>query len=203
MKNWKEFIESGILELYVLGETTEAENAEVEEMSARYEEIKQELLEISIVLENLAMETPVIPDPIIRPFLLATIDYSERLKRGEPFSSPPLLSSSSVIADYEPWISRSDMVPEEEAEDIFAKILSYTPQLITAIVWIREMAPQEVHDDQHEKFLILEGTCDIVIGELRYSLKRGDYLTIPLHKPHHVQVTSSIPCKVLLQRVAA
>lgn len=203
MKNCKEFIRSGILELYVLGETTAVENAEVEEMASLYPEVKQEILEISITLEKFALENPVTPDPVIRPFLLATIDYSDRMRKGETFSSPPLLNADSKPEDYAQWISRADMVLADDFEDIFAKILSYTPELITAIVWIKEMAPQEVHDHEYEKFLILEGTCDIVIEESTHSLKPGDYLTIPLYKNHHVQVTSSVPCKVILQRVAA
>ncbi|MBK8606437.1 MAG: hypothetical protein IPN82_06270 [Chitinophagaceae bacterium] len=37
------------------------------------------------------------------------------------------------------------------------------------------MAPQEVHDDEHERFLILEGTCDIVVGNNIHQLVPGDY----------------------------
>lgn len=203
MKNCKEFITSGILELYVLELTTPEEQIEVETMSALYPEVKQEILEISIALEQYALENPITPDPIIKPFLMATIDYSDRMQNGEVFSSPPILSADSKIADYEQWISRSDMISPAEYDDIYAKILSYTPEVITAIVWLKVMAPQEVHDDEYEKFLILEGTCDITIGEDVYSLKSGDYLTIPLYQNHHVTVTSSIPCKVILQRVAA
>jgi len=88
-------------------------------------------------------------------------------------------------------------------EDVFARIIGYTEKAITAIVWLKEMAPQEVHDDEHERFLILEGTCDIVVGNNIHQLVPGDYFAIPLHSNHHIKVTSSIPCKVILQRVAA
>lgn len=203
MKNCKEFITSGILELYVLGQTTPEEHIEVETMSALYPEVKQEILEISKALEQYALENPLTPDPVIKPFLMATIDYSDRMQNGEVFSSPPVLSPDSRIADYEAWISREDMVPPAEYDDIYAKILSYTPEVITAIVWLKVIAPQEVHDHEYEKFLVLEGTCDITIGKDVYSLKRGDYLSIPLYQHHHVTVTSSTPCKVILQRVAA
>ena len=65
------------------------------------------------------------------------------------------------------------------------------------------MAPQEVHDNEYKKFLIVEGTCDIVIGENAHSLVPGDVLEIPLHTTHFGRVTSSMPCKVILQRIAA
>jgi hypothetical protein len=34
-------------------------------------------------------------------------------------------------------------------------------------------------------------------------LKAGDVLIIPLYKTHFVEVTSDIPCKLILQRAAA
>ena len=202
MKDCKEFIESGILELYVLGDTTAAEDATVEEMSLLYPQVNAEIAEIRAAMENYAAATgSIAPDPIIRPFLLATIDYMDRLGKGEPFTLVPAMTASSTIADYESWINREDMVAPADYDDVYAKILSYTEELISAVVWLKDMAPQEVHDHEYERFLILEGTCVITVAEDSYPLGRGDFLQIPLHKNHYVTVTSAIPCKVLLQRV--
>lgn len=203
MKDCKEFIASGILELYVMGGTTIEEDAEVKEMAELYPQIDREIMEIGLALEKLAMENPVEPDPIIRPFLLATIDYMARMQNGESFTIVPPLSESAKITDYEAWIQREDMIAPEDFEGVYAKIISYTPELTSAIVWLRELAPQEVHEHEYEKFLILEGTCEITIEEDVHTLKRGDFLQIPLHKKHYVTVTSAIPCKILLQRAAA
>lgn len=204
MTNCDEFIASGILELYVWGETTEAEDADVKKMLALYPEvIGREISEIAAAYEKLAMANKIEPDPIIKPFLIAKIDLTERMLAGEELSFPPELTENSKISDYNQWILRPDMVLPEEADDVYAKIIGFTPTMITAIVWLREMAPQEVHDDQYERFLILEGSCDIVVGENSYSLKSGDYFQIPLHHDHVINVTSSIRCKVILQRVAA
>ena len=65
------------------------------------------------------------------------------------------------------------------------------------------MSPIEVHTNELESFLILEGTCDITIGEEVHHLVTGDFISIPLHIGHSLIVTSNIPCKVILQRVAA
>ncbi len=54
MKTLKEYIESGILESYVLGITDAAESAEVEEMSAAYSEIRTEINVISESIEKYA-----------------------------------------------------------------------------------------------------------------------------------------------------
>lgn len=202
MKDCNEFIESGILELYVLGDTTPEEDAEVEEMSLLYPRVKTEIAEIRAAMDNYAIATGSMePDPIIRPFLMATIDYMDRLGKGEPFTFVPPMTESATLEEYAGWTDREDMVAPIDYDGIYAKILSYTEELISAVVWLKEMAPQEVHDHEYERFLILEGTCVITVAEDQYPLGRGDFLQIPLHKNHYVTVTSAIPCKVLLQRV--
>ena len=204
MKDLQAFLESGTLEIYAMDVATAEESAEVEEMMLLFPEVVEELNAVRKALEDTAEAGAIEPDPIIRPFLMATIDYSDRMMSGEPFSMVPVLNSSSKIADFEQWLQRPDMVAPDGFEGVFAKILTYTATLTAAIVWLREMAPQEVHHDQYERFLIWEGTCEITIEDDRtYSLAQGDYLQIPLHKSHYIVVTSMVPCKVLLERVAA
>ena len=200
--NTEEYIGSGILEQYVLGNTTALESQEVELMAATNDAVRMEIEAITEALGNYALAHAIIPDPIIKPFLLASIDYSERMKNGEPVSEPPFLTENSLIIDYAAWLNRSDMIPWND-QDIYAKIIGYTPQALTAIVWLKDYAPQEVHDHEFEKFLIVEGTCSIIVGDEVNELVPGDYFSIPLHKHHLIKVTSSTPCKVILQRVAA
>ncbi len=203
MKNINTFIQSGILESYVLGLASDEEMEEVESMSALYPAV-QEAIDFfcnSLEINGLANATP--PPPTVKTMVMASIDFIERMQAGESPSFPKILSDASKIADYNEWINRPDMVTPPHFEDIYAKIIGYTPKITTAIVWIKTMAPQEIHTDEFERFLIVEGTCDITIGEKIHQLKPGDYLGIPLFQNHHVVVTSKIPCKVILQRVAA
>jgi len=199
----QELIDSGLLDLYVLGQTTEPESFIVEQAAEVYPEVRAEINAISSALQKYAMKHAVEPDPIIKPFLLATIDFSDRMKSGEEVSIAPLLHANSAAEDYNAWLERDDMRLPAYADDVFAKILSYTPEAITAIVWLRHLAPQEVHDHEFERFLILEGTCDIQVEDQMNQLVPGDYFQIPLHKSHQVIVTSECLCKVILQRVAA
>lgn len=203
MDNISSYIDSGILEAYVLGIATVEEASIVEKMLLTHPQIKNELEQIESSLEQYASKHAVEPHATMKPLLFATIDYTERLKKGEAPSFPPLLNKNSKIADYAEWINRPDMVLPAESDEIFLKIIGYTPQATTAIVWIKEMAPDEVHHDEFESFLILEGTCDIIIGDKIHKLVPGDYLSIPLHTDHEVRVTSSAPCKVILERKAA
>lgn len=140
---------------------------------------------------------------MIKPFLFATIDYSERIEKGEAPSYPKILDEDSRIEDYEEWLNRPNMQLPEDFKDFHAVIISHTPQALTSIVWLKEGAPLELHHNEYEKFLIVEGSCDITIEDTPHPLKAGDYLSIPLHKNHMVKVTSPGPCKIILQRVAA
>ena len=199
-----EFINSGILELYVMGNASESEQEEVESMANQYNEIRQEIDRISEALEKYAMVNAIRPSPVVKTMLMATIDYSERLKNGEAVSFPPFLHKNSAIKDYAEWINRPDLnEPIFHGDDIYAKIIGHTPKMTTVIVWIKNEAPREIHDHEFESFLILEGTCDIMVSGKANHLVPGNYFTIPLHQYHQVMVTSTIPCKAILQRVAA
>lgn len=54
--NIQEYIESGIIENYVLGATTAGESAEVERMALEYPDIQKEIEAIKISLENYAIQ---------------------------------------------------------------------------------------------------------------------------------------------------
>ena len=203
MNTLREYIESGILELYVMGMLAEEERAEVEKMASAHEEVRREMNEISVALEQYAHEQGVDPNPTIKPLLMATIDYTERLTNGEPPSFPPVLTADSKISDYSEWLDRPDMTLPADFNEFHAKIIGYTPEAQTVVAWIKTMAPHEVHDNEYEQFLILEGSCDIIVEGKVHSLEAGDYMRIPLHAGHHVKITSMIPCKVILQRIAA
>ncbi|MDQ3291834.1 MAG: cupin domain-containing protein [Bacteroidota bacterium] len=197
-----EYIESGILELYVMGLTSETENEEVEQMAASHAVIRQELETIRTTMEQYAMAHAVTPRPLMKSLFLATVDYMQRLEKGEPVSNPPALSINSRVSDYEHWLNRPDMILPETADDTYIKIIGNTPSIITAIVWLKDKSDDEVHAKEYERFLIVEGTCTVTAGEANHSFGPGDYYEVPLHTPHVIQVTSKEPCKVVLQRVA-
>jgi mannose-6-phosphate isomerase-like protein (cupin superfamily) len=201
--NITDYIQSGILEMYVLGITAPEETREVEEMAQKHAEVRNEIDKINKDIELYAEKHSVKPSPTIKPFLMASIDYSERIKNGETPSFPPELNKDSKISDYAEWLNRKDIVLPSDFKDFHAKIIGYTPRAITAVIWIGKMTPPEKHDHEFEKFLILEGTCNITVGDKVQSFVPGDYFAIPLHEMHVVRVTSDIPCKAILQRIAA
>lgn len=200
----REYIESGILESYVMGVASDIEREEVEMMAAGNADIRKEIDSISDALEKYAMRHAIDPSPVVKPLLMATIDYFERIKSGEPISYPPELHENSRPEDYFSWLNRPGFnFSGSDENNLFAKIIGYTPRMITAILWMKQETPSEIHHNEHERFLILEGNCDIIIGDKSHHLVPGDYFAIPLHEYHQVKVTSITACKAILQRVAA
>ncbi|WP_316793462.1 anti-sigma factor [Pedobacter frigoris] len=61
MEEAKAYIESGILELYVLGQLNDQEQREVEAMAAKYPEVKQEIEAIEIAMEQYALAQAIEP----------------------------------------------------------------------------------------------------------------------------------------------
>lgn len=203
MKDIGEYLQSGIVESYVLGLATAEESKEAESLASVYPAVREAIDEFSKTLEQYALANAVAPDPAIKPMLMATIDFIARMEKGERQSEAPELNENSNISDFADWLNRPDFVLPSYVTDVYARIINHTPQATTAVVWIKEMSPAEIHHDEYEKFLIVEGTCDITIEQTIHHLKSGDFLAIPLFANHTVKVTSDIPCKAILQRVAA
>lgn len=203
METIENYINSGILELYVMGMTTDEESIEVKNLAEKNTEIQNEIAAISDALQIHATNTAPEIDPGVKALLMGTIDYTERLQNGEPFCIAPTLNKDSKISDFQTWLDNPELNIYNLDDEINAKIISASPEVLTSIIWLKNGAPIEIHDKEFEHFLILEGTCNITIGKEVHSLVAGDYLAIPLYIGHSVEVTSGFPCKILLQRVAA
>jgi anti-sigma-K factor RskA len=73
LEELKEYIESGILELYVLGQLSATESNEVEAMAIAHPEIKAEITAIEIAMENYAMQNTIAPSHQIKEKILNQI----------------------------------------------------------------------------------------------------------------------------------
>jgi len=73
VEDLKAYIESGILELYVLGDVTPAERLHVEEMAAKHPAVKAELDEIERSIELYAEENAIEPSEQLRNRILGSL----------------------------------------------------------------------------------------------------------------------------------
>jgi mannose-6-phosphate isomerase-like protein (cupin superfamily) len=201
--NHKDIQESGLLELYAMGLLEGPEVDIVQEAIANNPLVALEFGQIEDTLFQLAQSNAAEPNPTLKSLLLGKIDYLGRLRAGEIPVKAPSLTPGSKVADFQQWLTRSDMQLKGELDLAQVAIISDEPDQMTAIVWLRLGAPAETHSHEYEKFLIVEGSCDLTIGTKVHSLKAGDFLSIPLHITHHVEVTSDVPCKIILQRAKA
>ncbi len=196
----KQIIESGILELYIVGVLSKEESQIVEGYINQYPILRQSIEEIELELEQNALQGAIEPPLTIKPLLLTQIDYMERIQAGEPISYPPALHAGSKITDFKPWLEREDLNDPGDFDSMHGRIIGSSEGRTTLIIWLRHGAPPEIHTNEQEKFLILEGSCNIIIGEKLHELVAGDFIEIPLHVSHRVEVTSAIPCKIILER---
>jgi anti-sigma-K factor RskA len=74
--NTKEYIESGIIESYVLGATTVGESAEVERLALEYPEIQAEIESVSNTIENYALQYEKEPPAFLKDKIMAEL-FSE------------------------------------------------------------------------------------------------------------------------------
>lgn len=77
MENIRTYIESGILELYVLGDLTAEERAAVEAMSKLHPEVKAELEEIERVMTDVSLGLAVQPSSKVKENFFSQIKFEE------------------------------------------------------------------------------------------------------------------------------
>ncbi|MBO6497332.1 MULTISPECIES: anti-sigma factor [Roseivirga] len=87
--NIEEYISSGILEEYALGALSSEEMMEVEAMMAKYPEIKDELNNIELAFEDMAMATAQTPKRDLKSSILDLIEEEEKpVVKPQPQASP-------------------------------------------------------------------------------------------------------------------
>lgn len=160
-----------------------------------------ELDQLSESLARYANEKPVTPSRGLKSRIM--MDLS-RLSAQETYNLTdlPLLNA---YADVDIWQRTVATIqpPADHQRNLFTHVLRQDESVTQFLVWIRREIRPEDHHDEHESFLILEGTCTCSIGGEQVDLGPGDYLAVPLDLEHTVRVTSDIPVKTIIQRVKA
>jgi anti-sigma-K factor RskA len=74
MKDLKELIENGILELYLTGDLSRSEEQELESVIKRSPDVRDYFLKLEEALEAMAIENKVVPPPAVKKNIMAAID---------------------------------------------------------------------------------------------------------------------------------
>jgi mannose-6-phosphate isomerase-like protein (cupin superfamily) len=201
----QEFIASGNLEAYLQGSLTDTEQQFVELMAQLHPEIGAEMKALQVVNDLLITEANYglkAPERS-KERLLNFMDTEERAAKAADETPLPYLHSHSKATDYAPWLNRDGIAPPDSFDNVFVLPLDANPDCLTLLVWVKSQIAGEVHLDAVEKFLVLEGTCMIDVEGNQFPLQAGDYMSIPKFREHTVYVTSSTPCKLIVQQIAA
>lgn len=91
------FLQSGLLEAYVLGEVSKQERALVERMLAEYPEAKAELDAIEQALENIAHAHAVSPPSGLKAQIMAQLGDPLQLLLPRPPLPNPIYSNGSAL----------------------------------------------------------------------------------------------------------
>lgn len=188
-----------LIERYVLGELPAQECRALEAAASADASLRARIDELQRGLERLVLLNAVVPSVSLKQRVLGTVERQALANANRP----PVIHPASRVADFAPWIDRPEMVRPADADDIFFIPFASNSDGESALVWLVSGSPEETHTDCIEKFLIVEGSCHIVFRDDVHALEAGDVFSIPLHTPHTVKVTSAVPCKIILQRIAA
>ena len=194
-----DYIHSGMIEDYCLGLLTPDEMEDVAKQANLNPEIKERIEEYQLALKQYA--TALNPDNVEshKKKLMEILDNLEAETSIE-IKNLPLINKYSSSKKWLP-LAKS-VFPSALTEPTLMYKLRDEKGINQFLIWTIADAPYELHDDVYETLLLLEGECICRVGEDAYHLNSGDFLAIPLHKPHNLEVVNG-PVLLLVQRLEA
>ncbi len=102
--NIKDYIESGVLESYVIGDLSAAQMKEVEEMAAKYPEVRTEIEQMHVVFEKVAMQRALKPAPEAKRELMDKIFVSDVEATPAPEKDAVILPLREKKRNKLPWM---------------------------------------------------------------------------------------------------
>ncbi len=187
--NIKAYIESGVLEEYVLGTLPADERLQVEMYADKYAAVQTEIDAIALSFENFATVHANTHAHQIKESIIKSVDSKNGLQL-----QPPAINETSTLDAYKFWL---DSVLESDYDDMHMEVIYQSELETTVIAWVKKGEPLHTHEEYTERFLIAEGSCTATIGAQTNEYGVGDYIEFPLHVPHSYIVTSDCPMKVV------
>lgn len=196
--NLNAYIESGILELFVLDLLDETDRADVLSLLVLFPALQEEVERIESTLETFAHSIAIDPSAALKRRIQTSL--ADAIKEQEMDIDHLVLINEH--SDYRNWLRLvAEHFPVAFEKDNYFKVLrsenGVTQVLIVSTADIEEGA----HDELRESFLILKGECRCTFGEDSFYLGPGGYTQVPLHQYHKVEMTSG-PVMAIMQRVS-
>jgi mannose-6-phosphate isomerase-like protein (cupin superfamily) len=85
----------------------------------------------------------------------------------------------------------------ESYDNVLIKKLNSDKNSSTFLIFIKKEVKLHKHISHSETIYVVEGSGDMVLGDKKIAIKKGDVIFIPENTPHSVFVTSEKPLKVI------
>lgn len=196
--NLKSYIESGIIERYVLNDLPVNEKRGVERMLHTYPELREELNAIELALQSYATSQKITPPHYLQEQVIKSLLNFEKEKAMD-IEDLPLINRFSDFKNWLPMVERLGELPLAD-DGRCIKILRCDEQVTQILIVSTTDIEEETHENEYESFLILSGACKCTIGNNVRLMEAGDYMEIPLHALHDVALVSE-SVVAILQRI--
>jgi len=105
--------------------------------------------------------------------------------------------SFSAVSFAQDIIHTKSETPDKEFENILVHTLSDDENQTSFMIWIKEGVKLHKHLEHTENIYVLKGKGEMIIGDEKLVIKKGDYFSIKKNTPHALKVLSSSPMKVI------
>lgn len=196
--NLQTYIESGILELYVLDLLDVPEKSVVHALVLKHSELKMEIQAIELALENHALEYAIEPSAGLK----------EKIEQALMASAEDLTNQHQIIPidEYSDHLYWLDFVtrhfPEAQHAENLCELIAEDIGLKQILVVSTFDIEEESHAQEYESFLILKGRCRCTVDGKVFFLEAGGYTQIPLRVNHRVEVVDGPVMAVVQYRAA-
>ena len=198
----KDFISSGILEVYCLGLASQDEIKLVEKFSRESKEVRDEIESVHETLNNYAFASLKNPPAFLKDKIINSVLNQNALDKK--LKLPPRLNSDSTVSEWMKYISDNNISPPENYGDVYLLDLPTNEKLTTYIAWANKGAVvEESHENEDEYLFMLKGHCSVTINGIVGYYREGDIVFIPGKTLHRAEVLSDEPMILIGQRIAA
>ncbi len=201
----RQFLESGIIEQYVLGIASPDEAAQVARMAAEFPEVKTEVELVEKTLMKLAETQLPGSSNSLKTNLLDRISGLEAAVPVIDLANPPRLEAS---LNRTAWARAAAHITQpEDLENVHLHPIKDADGVQMFVAFVRSEVEEEVHHDLLESFLILEGSCECLVVDVQgrertVRLEAGDDISFRIGETHTIFITSARPVKAILQWAA-
>jgi quercetin dioxygenase-like cupin family protein len=199
--NLKDFIESGVIEMYCMGLTSEEETQMVDMMASKHEEVRAEIAAVNQALHLYSVAAEKSPAAALREKILNALSHGDVKPK---YSFPPRLYATSSVDEWKYYLSINNIKDPEDFEVAHFLELPSDEKQTSYVVWAKKGAVvEESHDDEDEYLFMLKGFCSVTIdGKIGYY-KEGDLVYIPKNAVHKAEALSEGVMVLIGQRIAA